>query len=151
MDKNRLDELKEQLASCKRLHRYYERNSLWHENDAGFHIEYLGDIDCHSPELIVVNEFPQITFRDNRREIELFHKQEHLTREELDYVFPQGKYQYWHRKEAMFYASLAGSLFHREGYVLNEGSVGDLDLIPRDLIVRIFSVDYYKNLRRKRK
>jgi hypothetical protein len=151
MEKSELDILKEQLASCRRLYRSHEGNTLWYKDDTGFHIECLANADSCGPEIIVAHEFPQIVYRNFREEIELFHKQYKLTRDELDYVFPQGKYQYWHRKEAMFYASLVGELFHHNGYVLNECSVGNTELIPRDLKLRIFAVDYYKSLRRKRK
>lgn len=146
-----LDLLKEELSSCRRLHRSHQRNSLWYKDDAGFHLECYGDSDSCGPEIIIAHEFPQIVHRNCREEIELFYKQYKLTRDELDYVFPQGKHEYWHINEAMFYASLVGNQNHCGGYVLKEGSAGETKVIPEDLRIRIFAVDYYKNLRRKRK
>lgn len=145
-----LDILRNQLASCRRLHRSHERNSLWYQDDAGFHIECFGGPDSCGPEIIIVNEFPKITHRNLREEIEMFYSQYKLTRDELDYVFPQGKGEHWHIREAMFYASLVGNQNHCRGYVLNEGSAGETKAIPENLRIRIFAVDYYRNLRRRK-
>ncbi|MBI4450336.1 hypothetical protein HY642_00030 [Candidatus Woesearchaeota archaeon] len=121
-NQEKLDDLKQQIASCKRIYKRLDGRFETRHSGGQYAEIVKAKPAWKEPRVIIVNQKPlDFTVGDRRIVLDdIFHK---LTMEELEHVMPFTLGSHWPEIEADYFAAKTGSIYRYGAYVL-----GDSDL-----------------------